>query len=119
MNCSARFHTVFHKKFAYIPIFRIKHAGCDVNHIKISKNIFIYSYNMLTEILSLFSNNVLAFAAAAILLLLLFYKKPKVFLALFLIAVILGATLYVIVSLSSGAVHYKKELISKSERELF
>ena len=71
------------------------------------------------DIVHILQENTILLVAALILLLLLLYKKPKIFIAVFLVILITSVTLYLIINLSSTGSSYKKDLIEKSQEELF
>ncbi|MBE0426782.1 MAG: hypothetical protein IBX72_09055 [Nitrospirae bacterium] len=71
------------------------------------------------NMISLFQDHLFAGIAIIILLLLSFYRKPKLFLAVFLLVVILSSTLYLILNISSIGATYKKELVQKSITDSF
>lgn len=66
------------------------------------------------DIIFTLKENLIASIAVIILLLLSLYKRPKLFLAAFLLIVILSSTVYIILNVSSKGIIYKKELVQKS-----
>ncbi len=65
------------------------------------------------SITGFFAGNLYISIAVAILLLFLLFKKPKLFLTIFILALLMAGVFYVISTVSSTGVSHKQKMIEK------
>ena len=73
---------------------------------------------IINSIIISLENNVPVAVAVALLLIILLFRKPKLFIMICFITLLLGIVLYVISDVSSIGVSQKQALIHKSTRDL-
>jgi len=72
---------------------------------------------LIDSFIAFFQDHLLLAIALAIILLILLFRKPKVFLTISAIVLLLLGILYLISNVSSTGITYKEKLISKSTAE--
>jgi hypothetical protein len=72
-------------------------------------------FGSINSIIAFFQNNLFIAIAAAILLVFLLYRKPKLFLTIFFIALLLSGVFYLISTLSSTGVSHKGKILQKGD----
>jgi hypothetical protein len=73
---------------------------------------------IIDSIVTFLKNNLSVAVAMTFILIILLFRKPKLFLMVCFIALVLGSVLYVISDVSSTGVSQKQELIHKSTKDL-